>query len=85
VSRIPEYDDGYINRDAFEQAFADQPEDVEPDPGMRDLLATIDQLKAALALLLSDVEGSVDYGIPFEDPEHGFHESVMAARQALEL
>lgn len=45
----------------------------------------IEELKIALALLLDDVEGSVDYGMPFEDPEHGFHQSVMAARRALRL
>lgn len=45
--------------------------------------ALIDQLTEALAMLLDDVEGNVDYGMPFEDPEHGWHESVMAARAAL--
>ena len=39
--------------------------------------------RTALRLLLDDVEGSVDMGMPFTDPENGFHESVMAARKAL--
>lgn len=47
------------------------------------LAAKCDALRAALAMLLIDVEGSVDYGMPFTDPEHGFHKSVMAARKAL--
>lgn len=83
--RNPEYDDGYSDRTAFERADEDRPEDLEPEPGTTDPLAKIDALKTALALLLSDVESVVDYGMPFEDPEHGFHESVMAARRALEL
>ena len=83
--RIPEYDDGYSDRTAFERADEDGPDGGEPDSGMPDLHAKIDALQTALALLLSDVESAVDYGMPFEDPEHGFHESVMAARRALEL
>ena len=46
-------------------------------------LNKVNELRNALVLLLSDVEGSVDYGMPFDNPEHGFHESVMAARKAL--
>lgn len=51
---------------------------MDSDPSAR-----IEQLETALNMLLNDVEGGVDYGMPFEDPEHGFHESVMAARRAL--
>lgn len=84
--RIPEYDDGFDSRTSFERADEDRPEDMEPAEAVPiSFTARIEAIKAALAWLLSDVEGSVDYGMPFEDPEHGFHESVMAARRALEL
>lgn len=42
-------------------------------------------LTSALTDLLNDVEASVDYGMPFEHPEHGFHESVKASYAALGL
>lgn len=48
-----------------------------------ELNVRINELEAALSMLLTDVEGSVDYGMPFDNPEHGFYESVMAARKAL--
>lgn len=41
------------------------------------------ELVNALELLHGDVENFIDYGMPFENPEHGFHESVMAARAAI--
>ena len=37
----------------------------------------------ALTMLLDDVEGAVDMGMPFSNPENGFHESVMASLKAL--
>ena len=40
-------------------------------------------LAAALRLLLTTVENAVDWGIPFEDANHGWHEPVMKARAAL--
>ena len=36
-----------------------------------------------LEMLLDDVESSVDMGMPFSNPENGFHESVMASLRAL--
>ena len=55
-------------------------------PGdVANLVLERDALRAALASLLDDVEGTVDMGMPFENPENGFHESVMAARKALKI
>lgn len=48
-----------------------------------DALNGNDALRAALASLLDDVESAVDMGVPFSNPENGFHESVMAALKAL--
>lgn len=41
------------------------------------------ELLAALRLLLTTVENTVDWGIPFENPAHGWHQPVMQARAAL--
>lgn len=43
----------------------------------------IDALEAALAALLDDVESGVDFGVPFNDPDNNFHDSVMTARRVL--
>lgn len=43
----------------------------------------IRMLETALAALLDDVEGGVDFGMPFDHPDNNFHESVMAARLVL--
>ncbi len=47
----------------------------------------ITDLREALERLLADVEaiacGRNSYGMPVEDPDHPFHDSVMAARKAL--
>jgi hypothetical protein len=43
-----------------------------------------EELVAALALILDDVEKAIDYGVPFDDPDNCLHRSVMAARQALD-
>lgn len=43
----------------------------------------IDKLETVLAALLDDVEGGVDFGMPFDHPDNNFHESVMAARLVL--
>lgn len=58
---------------------------VDPKHDMPDahLIAAAPELLAALSMLLSDVESTVHYGMPFTNPEHGFHESVMAARAAI--
>lgn len=48
-----------------------------------DLIAAAPDLLAALCALLSDVEGGIDFGMPFEDPDNNFHLSVMAARAAI--
>lgn len=46
-----------------------------------------DELRAALEVLLADVEAIAGtpnaYGMPLEDPDHPFHDSVAAARHAL--
>lgn len=46
-----------------------------------------DDLREALELLLADVEAIActpnAYGMPVEDPDHPFHASVTAARNAL--
>lgn len=52
-------------------------------PDLDTARALIDQLTTALTMLLDDVESVVDMGMPFENPDNGFHESVMAARKAL--
>jgi hypothetical protein len=42
-----------------------------------------DELESALASLLSDVEGGVDFGYDWRHPDNNFHESVMKARRLL--
>lgn len=54
------------------------------DRNKQAMQAAAPTLYIALANLLDDVEGFIDMGIPFEDPNNGFHESVMLARAALE-
>lgn len=49
------------------------------------IAAYVADLELALMQLLQDVEGNIDYGMPFSNPEHGFYESVMRARQLLNL
>jgi len=46
-----------------------------PGPTLRNA----ERAETALSHLLDDVYGSIDYGMPFTDPEHGFHESVKEA------
>ena len=50
-------------------------------------LNIVHELRSALELLLADVEAIACtprcYGMPVEDPEHPFHESVKAARAIL--
>lgn len=41
------------------------------------------RLIRALTQLLEDVLAGVDQGMPFEDPNHSFYESVKKAREAL--
>ncbi|NUB25744.1 hypothetical protein [Azospirillum brasilense] len=41
------------------------------------------RLLSALSALLDQVEGFVDLGVPFEDPENGFHDVVMEARAVI--
>jgi hypothetical protein len=53
-------------------------------PGdVANLILERDALRAALEMLLDDVESAVDMGKPFSNPENGFHESVMASLRAL--
>ena len=41
------------------------------------------EMLEALQWLLEDVENVIDMGVPFENPENGFHVSVMAARAVI--
>lgn len=50
-----------------------------------DMAIYVAELESALEKLLDDVQSNVDYGMPFHNPEHGFHESVMTARKVLNL
>lgn len=43
----------------------------------------IEELETALSRLLDDVYATVDFGMPFSDPEHGFHDSVTEACRVL--
>jgi len=54
---------------------------------MTDPIDLTDELRDALERLLADVEAIACtpkcYGMPVEDPDHPFHDSVTAARVAL--